>query len=401
MDQIEKLVKESVDQLVKTAIETRLAELVENRIMVIIRDQLDRMVPKLVNDRIGDCNIEETAKLQTQDMVNKIVNNILDHEVRKGLSKIDLNHHVKSLVEEELVGRMENFVFPNSSISALAIDWSTAHHHIGELMHNEKFTSFKSSGIIDKASSQQLTILDDSIVAENRIVARHGQFEKDLVIKGDLAIGGEINRDSKFYLSLLTDMDKIGDKISEKVDSEFNRLGMTITDRGVDVLRIHFHGKPLIENNSLHTRVVDSNIQSVGVLKELQVKGEALISDTLYVSQSDRVGINTIEPSSVLSVWDEEVELVMRKQSKHTGFIGTIRDTDLTIGRNGKIEITIGTSGVQVEKININGSVLSSVNAEPNFPGNTGDILFNRNATDYAGWICLGGTRWARFGKLE
>jgi hypothetical protein len=177
----------------------------------------------------------------------------------------------------------------------------------------------------------------------------------------------------------------------------------SIGQKGIDLKRITQDGREIINGNQLGYHITDSNLQRVGMLRDLQTQGEALLSDTLYVT-GKRVGINTIEPSAVFVVWDEEVELVITKHSQDTGYVGMPRFQRLVLGANNKDNLILDTDGsVEIENLRVGNTPMSSATAIPDYNAITGTIVWNENPAQGGpvGWICLGGARWAKFGIIE
>ena len=103
-------------------------------------------------------------------------------------------------------------------------------------------------------------------------------------------------------------------------------------------------GEAAITSNKIGIRITESNLQKLGVVRELQTSGETFLSESLYVSNK-RVGVNTIDPGHALSVWDQEVEIVTGKRSQDVGMIGTVRNQDLLITSNNKNNLIIYITG--------------------------------------------------------
>ena len=140
-------------------------------------------------------------------------------------------------------------------------------------------------------------------------------------------------------------------------------------------------------------------------LKNLEVTGEALLSNVLYTAPGNkRVGINTTEPSDALTVWDQEVEVVIGKHKTQEGYIGTRRRQNINIGANNKVGLTVCTDGsVIINKLQLMGRTISENDNVPGFAAKQGDIVLNRKPKvgNSIGWICLDGIKWAGFGKIQ
>ena len=189
--------------------------------------------------------------------------------------------------------------------------------------------------------------------------------------------------------------------------SMFDAYAKTVLDKlrdeGITLDKITVNGQDVVNGSMLGTFITQSNLQTVGALQELQVTGEAFLAQTLYVSQK-RVGINTIEPTHALSIWDQEIELGFGKVETNTGFIGTPRAHKLVLTTNGKNNIVLTTDGgVEVNKISIGAVTLTSSNTPPSDNRPKGTVVFNANPTlgGPLGWISLGEARWANFGLID
>ena len=130
-----------------------------------------------------------------------------------------------------------------------------------------------------------------------------------------------------------------------------------------------------------------------------------MLSNVLYTTPgTKRVGINTIDPSDALTVWDNEVEVVIGKHKAQEGYIGTRRRQDINIGANNKVGITVRSDGsVAINKLQLMGRVIAQSDTVPGEARKKGDITLNTNPQigSPIGWVCLDGLRWTGFGKIE
>ena len=99
-----------------------------------------------------------------------------------------------------------------------------------------------------------------------------------------------------------------------------------------------------------------------------------------------------------LSVWDEEVSIVVGKLKSQTAFIGTAGMQELIIGINKRPDITVQENGiVAIDKLQIGRNRIKYEGELPGYQGVKGDITFNTNVskehTVFA-WVCLGGHKW-------
>lgn len=254
-------------------------------------------------------------------------------------------------------------------------------------------SKFKSSGIIDSSSSPQLELKDGTVVISNNlrapnIDASELRVRGTTILDGSIVITGTVAENTPFF--------------SQLVESAKTTVMEQIDLAGLSVSKLSLGGKEVLTSRALGTSVTDSNLQKLGLLKELQVRGESLLGETLYVS-AGRVGINTIEPSTALSIWDEEVELVAAKMKSNTGWIGTLRSQEVVLTSNRKQNLTLHTDGsVTISELRIDGTKITS-GSLPNSHGEVGQIVLNKTPVIGApvGWVCLGGTKWAPFASIQ
>ena len=127
-----------------------------------------------------------------------------------------------------------------------------------------------------------------------------------------------------------------------------------------------------------------------------------MLDSTLYVSQK-RVGINTLEPSYALTVWDGEIEVAINKINQQRAFVGTHRPIAVTLGSNSKDNISLDIDGsVTINDLRLGAVPIGTASSIPNWEGRSGEILFNDSPQvgQPIGWVCLGGHRWGTFGLV-
>jgi hypothetical protein len=247
-------------------------------------------------------------------------------------------------------------------------------------------------GIDDRATSCQLTILDNAVVVEQKIVTTgldvRGDLQADTMAVGDLKITGSINPDSPVLTQIL-------DHTQQSVFTQ-------IRNNGLDTPQIVWDQKVLLNEQTLGSSVLTSSLRKTGTLENLQTKGETLLDNTLYV-RNRRVGVNTLEPAYALTVWDDETETVIMKQSKNRSFLGSQRNHAVTLGAGGKDNISLDPDGsVTINDLRLGALPISTASACPNWAGRAGEIVFNDSPQIGVpiGWVCLQGHRWAQFGII-
>ena len=331
------------------------------------------------------------------DLVTK-ADRILDEKI----DSIDLNGIILGAVKTNLDPERREYPFPPKSINVDSIN--TANLEIsGDQVVGGVIKKFGSTGIDDQATSCKVTILDQGTVFENTLYAPKIEIKGGAVIDGDLEIQGKIV-DNEAYKQLVTDVAKSTE--TAITDQVLHRHQMLIFDRireeGFDLSKITFNGKLLIDDNRL-VGVVDSQLRTVGVLQDLQTKGDTFLSGTMFVA-GKRAGINTMDPKSALSVWDEEVEFGVGKVRQGVGRISVERESDLVLGSNNKDNITLKSDGVTViPKLQVNNMMFTSSSTPPHYAATKGTVVFNENPSlgGPLGWVSLGDARWANFGIIE
>jgi hypothetical protein len=273
-----------------------------------------------------------------------------------------------------------------------------------EKLFKEHAKTIEFNGIDDQSSVTELTVMNGAVVVEHDFVATDIQAvesiaTKTLSVQGDLVVKGNVNTDGRAWDNLKTSIEQ---KVTQTFESKSkDDLIDSILDRaknsGITFDQVKVNGKTLVSDNVLSSAITESSLQKVGLLKELTVIGEADFNNTAFVANK-RLGVNTREPSSALSVWDEEVEISVGKRKERTGFIGTNRKQHLEIGVNGKGDITIKDDGlVVINQLQVGKQRISHGSEVPGYSGSKGDIVFNINVSPknpVFAWMCVGGFNW-------
>ena len=294
--------------------------------------------------------------------------------------------------------------FPDQSIPARAIDTQSLAIS-GNNVSGGLIKKFQSTGIQDSASSCQVTILDQATVFENRLVANELEIVGDVKFRGNISIDGTLPADSALTDQLVgLVVDNFNSKYQDGTfDQYVDRVFEKISDTGIDSADIRHKGKSLVSDNELSDTVLSSNLQKVGALKELQVIGETLLDQTLYVSNG-RVGLGTLDPEKALDIWDQEIQIVAGKKQQDVAYIGTARNQNLIIGANNRDQLTVNTDGsVSVKSLNIGRTNHTSASVRPTDNRPIGQIVWNEQPIigSPVGWVSLGGARWAQFGLIS
>ena len=351
----------------------------------------------------------------TQELVATITDSFLDglkqtvaQDVRRmvaeEISRMDTKSLAKEIVKESISTHLKEVSFPEKSIDPAAIDINQL-KLTGDHIEGGIIKKFGSTGIDDRATDCRLTILDDYTVSENNFVTQSLTVKGPAVIEGDLIVNGSVAKTSPMFQNVVADAaTRVKESLNDVLFSSFSEIIFTrIKEEGLDLTKITLGGKEIVSGNSLSVNVTESNLQKVGVLKELRVSGESLFAQTLYTAPK-RVGINTLEPSKALSIWDEEVELGFGKRSADQAIIGTPRAQELVLSSNNKQNLTLNPDGsVTINNLTVSGISISASDTPPTGDAPKGSIVFNANPTlgGPLGWVSLGGARWANFGIID
>lgn len=334
-----------------------------------VRQTVDLAVERFVENTIANLTIDT----QWISKIETLIAQRTEDKIRAMLREVDLGSKISQVVME------------NRDQLAAAIK-----------------RDFRTAGITDQAKSTQLTIMDDVVVVEHETVTKDLTVEHDAVIKGDVlikgsvGIQGRINTDNETWQDLSQHVGNVTyDRIKNEFAAELLDTIIKQTKSGISIDNIMVGDQSLVSGDTLSSGITKSDIQKVGVLENLEVAGRSHFAETLTVHQN-RVGVNTQEPDSALSVWDEETNIAMGKFSKNASFIGSNRRQNLVIGVNRQNHLEIDSDGqVTVQKLKIGRNILSWGTEVPGFSGTKGDIVFNINANDgIFAWVCLGAFRW-------
>jgi len=257
----------------------------------------------------------------------------------------------------------------------------------GDFVDGGTITNFQSEGIRDNSNTQQLVVNEDHIEVCN-----------DLHVKGTIKVEN-----------------------LEYVQAQVPKLNVTEA-----VMVDH---NEVLWKDRLGKSVTKSNLNQLGVLKNIQVR------DTFYVADG-RVGINTTAPSADFSVNSGGYEIITTMQESnafvgthtHVAFaIGTDNTPRLTCKANGDVVVgtelgrpvkmsVYGQVGVNVkypqESLHVDGNIkfaerTFAAGLQPPTEGrwDTGSIVWNEKPelNQPVGWVCFKGGKpggWRPFGLI-
>lgn len=262
---------------------------------------------------------------------------------------------------------------------------------------------FKTRGITDLATKNELIIMDDSVVAENQLMSRSLLVDKDAEIHGSLTVKtlclkGSVNTDNTSWNELSNKIakDTLAKMTDEWRQSLVDQVLALAKTTGIDFNEVRLDGESLVSDTVLNPKITSTSITKTGTLEDLTVEGRASLNETLTVDRR-RVGVNTDSPEMALSVWDEEVSIVAGKIENQKAYIGTSRLTSLAIGVNRLPQIEINVDGLTtIKQLRIGRHKIAYEPQVPGYSGTRGEIVFNSdpNPDQPFAWQCLGGVRW-------
>ena len=415
--QLQPVVTSLLDSL-KGSIEAELRNKISDEVVKTIANTevniiVERIITQRLNERVAEFNIETKTRQQLEQTLTQITNQLstslaksaneqITAEVSRRVAVMDIGPIIQGIVENKINNLVQTGAFGKESIDHTSINFK-GFKFSGDVVKGGIIENFGSTGIDDRATQVQMTLMDQAVAFEKAVWTPSAIIKGKLTVEGDLVVLGNIDSNSPAANTLANMAVEKIKADTELLELHSDTMLASIGQKGIDLKRITQDGREIINGNQLGYHITDSNLQRVGMLRDLQTQGEALLSDTLYVT-GKRVGINTIEPSAVFVVWDEEVELVITKHSSDTGYIGMPRFQRLVLGANNKDNLILDTDGsVEIENLRVGNTPMSSATAIPDYNAITGTIVWNENPAQGGpvGWICLGATRWAKFGIIE
>lgn len=398
-------------------IRTQLSQAINNNIAGLVQDAewlstVESMVVDYAKQRVvakfnNSDSMEEILSSVTDAVKNlfesgKIdqIKNLVDSDKLTSIINKELSANIEQHVQELFV---DNTFLINIKKQLLSTLQSELKKRAGELNLNEEVKGlvadlFSSSfnGIKDTASDVELSVSTGSVVAKNSLLANDIQATdsvktQNLIVNGGIAGAGVKNLE-------LAITEAVYAQVAEQSANTIADIVLDKAKAGIEFNSVRIDGLPLIDDGKLNRTIKDTSITSVGTLASLDVAGETTLHNNTAVVVNKRVGINTVEPSMSLDVWDEEVQVSIGKKKERTGFIGSNRLQNLEIGVNGRGNITITDDNVVVVKnLQVDKNRISWGNEVPGYSGSKGDIVYNTNLSadkPVFAWMCVGGFNW-------
>jgi hypothetical protein len=336
--------------------------------------------------------------------VKQMVDHAVEQNIMTAIQSLSQDPAWLEKVERQISQTMVDKIIAHLSITDIT---PIIKQHVEENMtvfRKDILEKFSSTGIDDRATTCQLTVMDDTVVVENRLTSRDINIVNAAIIQ-DLVVTGSVNIDNPSWNQLA---DGISERTLKQLSKEWrdtlvSQVADEIRTKGIDFDQITMASQPVIQGTTLTRHVTDSSLQTVGVLKTLQVQGETHLNNTVSVLNR-RLGINTQSPEMALSIWDEEVAVVIGKHKAKQAYIGTSRDSGVAIGVNRVPHIEIDIDGLTtVKKLRVGLHRISHDTQVPGWSGTRGDLVFNASPGPdrVFAWVCQGAHRWQSLKSAE
>ena len=408
VDNLKVSLEDSIKSKINNEVINRLASEEFNDLVKTLTTQyIDKWIPQYDIAGKAQAHIDRVVK-DVADQLNKSLvvtaNNQISTEITKQVAQIDVKSTVAAVIRTKLADLVTSGAFPESSIPHGTINFG-GFSLSGDYVKGGIIENFGSTGIDDRSTNIQMTLMDHGVAFEAGLFAPTATIKGTLTVDGDLIVKGDIPTDTPVFGKLVAySTERVRESLNDELFEGFSdKVHAKIRETGIDLDRLTQGGREILKGNQLGLHITESNLQKLGIVKDLQTSGEALLSQTLYTT-GGRVGINTMDPSTTFVVWDEEVEMVITKRQQDTGYVGTARSQSLILGSNNKDNIVLKSDGsTQIQQLTVGGVSMASAQTSPNSNGIQGQIYWNEQPASgqYIGWVCLGGTRWAGFGKIE
>jgi len=337
---------------------------------------VQRLVEQAVEANINKLVDQLCADAEWTRRVERLINQAAVQETIARFGSIDITPTIKQRVDENM-----------------------------KLFTDSLLQNFTSTGIADQATKCELTVMNDMVVVENCLTTNSLDVVESAKIQ-NLVVTGSINTDNDSWTALASEISqRTIEKLTETwTDSLIQQVTQQIQTNGIDFDQIKSGGQLLVDGNQLSSTITESKLQSLGSLKTLNVRGETHINNNTLNVLNKRLGVNTESPEMALSVWDEEVSIVLGKNQTNEAYIGTNRDQGVAIGVNREAQIKINTNGLTtIKKLQVGLHKISHATQVPGWAGTKGDIVFNANlnADRVFAWVCLGAHKWQTLKSAE
>jgi hypothetical protein len=213
-------------------------------------------------------------------------------------------------------------------------------------------------------SKLALKYLEGSVIhAGSFDIAGNASVQSNLTVKGTITV------DTLTVKNLVTEAGSAGEvgQWTGKSEIDLQGKGFRWTSESSETLLTYRAGNRLWSNanidsasngsyriddigvltaNELGPTVIKSNLKQVGTLRDLKVTGDATIGEFAFFNSGfGRLGINTDEPTSALSIVDNEVEITIGSPDIGIAAIGTRTNHHVAIVTDNTERVTVKNNG--------------------------------------------------------
>lgn len=394
--QFESQIRLEVEKKIKTYLNNLdMSDEINDMIVQVTTEKIDATINQLINIMLKEGHV---AKLIDNKLLSSMQEK-LDKEIKSRavgmVSTTDIGTLINERIERFVNAGMTGGNLPDNFIPHRCIDLS------GFTVSADDITAgvidqFSSNGIQDTANQTELSVIDGAVVIENTLITNDSSVQGQAEFKSNVNIAGDL----RLQGDLIILNDRFSQQVRSMVDSALqkDREDNALELRGKALLN---NGKEVISANALGPGIVTSNLRKVGNLTELNVIGNLQAADTIF-ADNNKVGINTDSPAGVLTVWDEDAEISLRKYKSKTMYLGSTRDCDLVLGADNKVIMSLRRDGnVGMNKLELGGMKMSSSESIPDYDGTPGELVFMRRPSEDQPWAyqCMGGNRWVALNR--
>jgi hypothetical protein len=194
-------------------------------------------------------------------------------------------------------------------------------------------------------------------------------FNNEVTINGKVTVNGEMTVDSVYADKILDKTGKVIklDEYKGNVESDLYGKGISWSYADNNYQMVYGNGNrlwsnlnldlsesntyrindiPVLSIDELGPGVIKSNLQKVGILKNLRVSGNASFGEFAFFNgDMFRVGLGTEDPDTALHIHDFGVDILLGSQEQNTASIGVKTYHDLNLITDNTTRILIKNSG--------------------------------------------------------
>lgn len=404
----------SDQNLIETLLNNKLNQVIEQEIVEIVKNKdwinhLETQVVGHVQDRLTAKfnniaslpEIVNTIKLAIKELFNQGQIPGVETFIDSALIQSVVNQSVQNLVEQTI----DNLLIDSAWLSKIQtiVDRRMADRVQAKLAQTD-IDSLIDATVATHFGAQIETIKNDMSIeglVANDVgvnVVTDLLVDKNLLVTGDLVVRGHVNTDNQSWQAIISsaaDQAKHS-LIDDYQDTIVSAAIESVKTVGIDADKVLVDGHPVIAGQTILPTLKNSSLTTVGELKSLSVVGPSNLANTTFID-NNRVGINTNNPDSALSVWDEEAAISMGKLRQDTAYIGTSRRQNFAITINRQSQLEVSADGLTtIQKLQVGKHKISHSNEEPGWLGNKGDFVINNDFKEGSpfAWICLGQYKW-------